>query len=132
MTGALITFVNLPADQRDHSVGCPECVFHADGSVTLCAAAPMRLRELLLRGFTRACSIQWIQLEVELGYRVCYHIAAGCPECMSSGKCATCWTLHSQRQPLVPPIRPTSQFDHQYNDDGSDPGNCSVCHFYHK
>lgn len=21
--------------------------------------------------------------------------------------------------------------DHDYNDDGSDPGNCSVCHFYH-
>lgn len=21
---------------------------------------------------------------------------------------------------------------HAYNDDGSDPGNCSVCHFYHR
>ena len=21
---------------------------------------------------------------------------------------------------------------HKYNDDGTDPGNCSVCHFYHR
>jgi hypothetical protein len=97
---ALTAFINLPADQRDHSAGCHQCEFHADGSVTLCSDAPQRLGELLRRGFDRVTAMAWVQIEQDLGYRVCYHIVAGCPEVMSAGCCATCWTLTSERQPV--------------------------------
>jgi hypothetical protein len=84
-------FQDLPADQRDHSADCPQCKFLADGSVKLCADAPDRVSEITRRGFTRAIALSWVATESRRGRRVCFHIAVGVPEFMTSGACATCW-----------------------------------------
>ena len=64
---------------------------HSEQTKADAAARLRRSLELRRRGFRGDIVETWLNRETELGRQVCFHVAVGVPEFMTSGLCSTCW-----------------------------------------
>lgn len=109
-----------PAEPCRNCGGGPE-----NGHMSWCGTAPGKMYEN-----KRADAHRPEPVDPELFRRTAPQwncVDNGGPHYTPYGDCAWCGKTSEQ----IAAEQQAPRYDHEYNDDGSDPGNCSVCHFYH-